>query len=303
MAAADLRIGLIGLDTSHVVAFTNLLNDTGHEFHVPGGRVAVAYPGGSADFELSHSRVAGYTEQLRDKFGVRIVDSPEAVAEDCDALLLTSVDGRVHRDQFERVASYGRPTFVDKPFAVTTTDAQAIVDSAARAGVPLMSCSSHRFSDALTAVLADSSDGEVVGIDCWGPMAIEPTQPGLFWYGIHTVEMAFAVLGPDCRSVRATTTDDHDVVVGTWADGRLATIRGNRTGNRSFGAAVHRERGSRVTDDSAHPRPGYASLLERVMELFRTGKPPFDPQDTVRLVRFIETANRSRESGETLPLG
>ena len=52
-----LNIGMIGLDTSHAAAFTKLLNDTSAPFHVPGGRIVAAYPGGSPDFELSWSRL------------------------------------------------------------------------------------------------------------------------------------------------------------------------------------------------------------------------------------------------------
>lgn len=96
----ELKVGIIGLDTSHVVAFTGLLNDKNHEYHIPGGKVLVAYPGGSPDFELSIGRVKGFTEELQTKYGVEIVDSVEAVAEASDAILLESVDGRVHLEQF-----------------------------------------------------------------------------------------------------------------------------------------------------------------------------------------------------------
>src|SRR3954466_14487579 len=99
---AELKIGLVGLDTSHVTGFAGLLNDPGNASHVPGGKIVAAYPGGSKDFELSWSRVDGFTKTLREKYSVEMKDSPEAVAEAVDLLLITSVDGRVHREQFER---------------------------------------------------------------------------------------------------------------------------------------------------------------------------------------------------------
>ena len=138
------RIGTIGLDTSHSPRFTALLNDPDEEYHVPGGRVVAAYPGGSPDFELSWSRVKGYTKQLRDQYGVAIMDSPQAVAEAVDLLLITSVDGRVHLKQLRQSLPFGRPTFVDKPFATSLTDAREMFRQAEKAGVPLMSCSAMR---------------------------------------------------------------------------------------------------------------------------------------------------------------
>jgi hypothetical protein len=87
-AAADVRLGLIGLDTSHVIAFTKLLNDPTAKNHVPGGRVIVAFKGGSPDIESSASRVDAHTKQLQDQFGVRIVPTIEELCAQVDAVLL-----------------------------------------------------------------------------------------------------------------------------------------------------------------------------------------------------------------------
>ncbi len=302
MNERNLRIGMIGLDTSHATAFAELLNNPLHPHHVPGGRVVVAYPGGSPDFELSCSRVDGFTRQLRDQYGVRIVDTPEAVAENSDAILLESVDGRVHLPLFERIARYGKPVFVDKPFALRSQEAEAIFCMAGEHGVAVMSCSSLRYAEGLTAVLADDRCGAIIGTDVYGPLSLQDTQPGLFWYGIHTVEMLMAAMGIGCVEVRAVSLEDHELIAGTWADGRIGTIRGNRKGNNQFGAVVHREQGSRFADVYAHDKPYYASLLERIMAMFRSGQPDIAQSETLHIVRFVEAANESRASGAIVKL-
>lgn len=297
----EIRIGLVGLDTSHVIAFTRILHDTRDAFHVPGARVVAGYPGGSPDMERSSSRVGQYTEELRDRYGVAIVDSIEAVVEASDAVCLESVDGRVHLEQFRRIAPSAKPTFIDKPFATSAADAGAIAQLARTHRVPLMSCSALRYAQPLTEALADDSAGEIIGIDCAGPMEIEPTQPGLFWYGIHAVEMAYAALGAGCEHLTGLTSDDHDAVCGVWNDGRIALIRGNRRGNTSFTAVVHRERESRFVNASAGRKPYYASLVESILNMVRSGRPPFDVEETVEIVRFIEEANALRDSGRKSP--
>lgn len=300
---STINIGLIGLDTSHVPAFTRLLNDPETEFHVPGGKVTVAYPGiPFGDFELSYSRVEGYTSELRDQFGIPIVDSPEEVAEACDAIMLESVDGRVHPELFRRIAPFGKPIFVDKPFALSSAEAREMIELSQRCSIPLMSCSSLRYSEGLIEALKEQDKGKLFGADCYGPMAIQPTQPGLFWYGIHTVEMLFASLGKGCIHVTATTTDDHDAVVGVWEDGRIGTIRGNRKGNNTFGALLHRESGTQFVDVYAHRKPYYATMLESILAMFRTGEAPIDLEETVQIIRFIEAANESRGTGKTVEL-
>jgi predicted dehydrogenase len=290
----DLKIGIIGLDTSHVEAFTDLLNNAQHQHHIAGGRVVAAFPGGSPDFELSHSRVVGFTAKLRDQFQVRIVDSPEAVARECDAVLLESVDGRVHLEQFRRIAPLGKPTFIDKPLATTSKEARAIIELARQHRVPLMSSSALRYAEAFMAVLNDQTKGEIIGADFYGPMQLQPTQPGFFWYGIHTAEMLFTAMGREWTKLAVTSNADYDLVVGTWKDGRIGTMRGNRKGNGAFGGVIHRMQGSQFVDVYSNPKPYYASLIERIMRLFTTGQSPLDVEDTFEVIRFLETANQGR---------
>ena len=62
----NIKIGLVGLDTSHSPAFAMLLNNPQEKGHVPGCQVVKAYPGGSELFGNSINRVEGFTKQFRD---------------------------------------------------------------------------------------------------------------------------------------------------------------------------------------------------------------------------------------------
>lgn len=302
--SASLRIGMIGLDTSHAPAFTHLLNDPEVEHHVPGGKVVIAYPGGSDDFELSRSRVAGFTDELRDKWGVRMVASPAEVAAESDLLFITSADGRVHLSQFKEVLPYGKPTYIDKPLAVRSDHAQEIFKLAREAGVTVMSSSSLRYMDGLTAALSSQKLqelGPIVGCDTFGPMALEPTQPGLYWYGIHQVEIVMRVMGVGCRAVQVNTNTNCDLVTATWHDGRVASMRGTRAAHGRFGLTVHHEKGFQHVDMAAG-RPGYAGLIEAVIKTVPSGRPDVPAEQTLELIRLIEAANESRESGSVVVL-
>ena len=100
------RIGMIGLDTSHVVAFTKVINNPEKNY---GCKVVVGYPGGSPDVPSSANRVEGYTKQLREQYGVEIVDSIEELCRKVDGVLLESVDGRKVNLTGQRVTPLHQP--------------------------------------------------------------------------------------------------------------------------------------------------------------------------------------------------
>jgi hypothetical protein len=298
----ELKIGMVGLDTSHCPAFTKLLNDTDHPHHVPGGRVVAAFPGGSQAMEVSYSRVDKFTAQMRDELGVEILDSIEAVLEDADAVLLESCDGRQHREQFELIAPAGKPVFIDKPLATTAADARGILELAARHDAPFMSSSSLRYSSGI----AELGEGKaVLGCETFGPASFLDDFPGLFWYGVHAADMLFSKMGRGCREVAVRSGEDVDVVIGTWDDGRVGTMYAFRFPRErkcsAFGGTVFCEGGVEQGTAGDDP-PGYALLARQYVRFFQTREPPIDPEESVEIVAFLEAANRSRDTGETVVL-
>ena len=180
-------------------------------------------------------------------------------------------------------------------------DARAIVDMARAHGVPIMGASSLRFVDDLAEALGEEDQGSIEGADFFGPMEIQPTQPGLFWYGIHTVEMLYAALGQGCARVQCITDDRRDAVIAQWSDGRVGTIRGWRTGTHQFGGTLHRSAGSRHIQPEIG-RPKYVSLADHIINFFRSGNSSVAPEETVETSRFIEAANESRTTGKSVTL-
>ena len=296
-APREFKLGLIGLDTSHVVVFSDTFNNPAAKAPLPGARVVAAWPGGSPDLQSSISRVPGYTAELRDKFGVQILDSIEAVCAASDAILHTSLDGRVHRAQFEKIAPFGKPVFMDKPFATTSADARAIFALAKKHKVRLFTSSSLRFTGALTRVVTPENKATVKGADFCGPVAHEVTNPGFFWYGIHAVEMLYTTLGRGCRSVRCVSNANFDLVTAMWADGRIGTIRGNRTGNYDFHGLVHFEKTSVPVNVQTETKGFFTCLAEAILAFLNGGPVPVEPEETLELIRFIEAANESSANG------
>lgn len=289
--AADLRLGIIGTDTSHVTAFTRILNDDTSPDHVPGARIVAAYKGGSKDLKASYSRVDKFAEELRTKWKVEFFGSIAAMCEKVDAVLLESVDGRVHLDQVKPVIAAGKPVFIDKPLADTLEDAREIARLAKEAGVPWFSSSSLRYGEIATTMKYP----DAVMVETWGPGPTEPTHHlELTWYGIHGVEMLYAMLGAGCEEVSMFSTPDTDIVVGKWRNGKLGTVRALRASS-GYGAVVFRPR--QVLQSNPKAGAGYRPLLVEIIKFFQTGTPPVPNEETLELFAFMDAAQRSKAEG------
>lgn len=293
-AAAEervLRIGMIGLDTSHCLAFTELLNKGTADAALAGCRVVLVYPKGSPDIESSVRRVPEYTEKIK-AMGVEIIDDLDAMIAQVDAVLLETNDGRPHLEQVIPVLKAGKPVFIDKPIAGSLTDTIAIFELAKHYQAPVFSSSSLRFSAGAQAI-RNGSIGDVVGCDTYSPCSLEPTHPDLFWYGIHGCETLFTIMGPGVETVTRTQTPDFEFVTGVWKDGRIGTFRGIRRGSSGYGGTAFGTKGIA----SAGQYDGYKPLVVEIVRFFRTGEPPVNAEETTDLYAFMEAADESKRQG------
>jgi predicted dehydrogenase len=283
-----LRAGIIGLDTSHVPAFTKIFNDPKAEGDLAGIRVVVGYPGGT-DIPASRDRVERFTDQVRE-MGVEIVQTiPELLAK-VDVVLLESVDGRIHLEEARQVIQAGKPLFIDKPLAGSLADAIAIYELAKQHDVPCFSSSSLRFGPSVQALLNNEELGKIAGAVTWGSCSYQSGTPDMFFYGIHGIELLYTLMGPGCESLTRTHTRDTDVITGTWHDGRVGTYRGIRKHHAKFGATVFGT--SAIT--TIQSDGGYQDLCKQIGRFFKTHVPPVSAEETLELFVFMEAADESR---------
>ena len=290
-----IRIGILGTDTSHSVRFTEILNDADFPYHVAGGKVTAAFPGGSPDIEASRSRMDGFRQELKEKWKVKIVDSIAELVKEVDAVLLESVDGRQHLSQFMECMKAKIPVFIDKPLAVSLKDANKIIEISKKEGVPVFSSSSLRFDVNITEALREVQEGDILGCDACSQATLEPTNPGLYWYGVHGCEILYTVMGRGCEKVWCIGNENYDFVTGLWKGGRIGTMRGLRKGGL-YGCTIYRESGAKRVHASSTV-PFYTCLLREIMNFFKTGIPPVSQEETLEIMSFIDAANRSKESG------
>jgi predicted dehydrogenase len=305
------RIGLIGLDTSHAPTFADLLHNPYNSDHIPGAKIVGAFPGGSPDMAISATRVGPFTAELKNKYQVPILDTPQAVADAADLVFILSSDGRTHPGLFRSVAGRGKPVFIDKPFAISRADAELIFAIAHRTETKMFATSAFRYADGLVSALNEiRTSGERIvtcSIRYWGQ--IQPTQGRFFWYGIHGAEMLLAVMGRGIGAVEAKTVGVEDIIEVEHKDGRRSLLIGHHN-DGTFRAVIDTDKRQLNIDlNGATSARLLAAALDVLTpggypRLWRTsdagsvsGRPgkPLDPDEaeTMEVIALLEAAQQS----------
>ena len=293
----DIKVGMIGLDTSHCPAFTKIFNTENTDPEFLGFQVTHAYPYGSKTIESSFSRIPKYTDEVK-ALGVEISDSISSLLEEVDVVLLETNDGRLHLEQALQVIKAKKPLFIDKPIAASLSDAIKIFDAAKKHKVPIFSASSLRYGPA-TQEVVQGKIGKILGANTFSPAKIEATHPDLFWYGVHGVESLFTLMGTGCKQVRRYYSEEVDVVVGEWEDGRMGTFRGIRAGKQSYGGTAF---GTEGIAEAGHYE-GYRPLVVEIAKFFRTGTVPVSAKETLEIFAFMAAAEESKkQQGKAISL-
>ena len=296
-AEPERKVGVIGLDTSHALAFTKLMNvdkDPG----VAGFRVVAAYQWGSRDIISSTNRYPKYVPQMQE-MGVEIVPSIADLLKKVDVVLLETNDGREHLAQAKEVFASGKPVFIDKPLAHNLRDAIKIYEAGKAVGAKWFSSSALRFSE--VAVKARAGEyGPIRGAALISPSPLEEQGTHNFytWYGIHGFEPLVAIMGMGVDKVSCFRNDSDDVIIATWKDGRMGELRLQRKSWIYSGYVLPEK-----PKDRKNPLvifggyQGYQPLLKEIVEFFRTGVVPVPNEETLEIMAFMEAAEMSAKRG------
>lgn len=282
----EMHIGIVGMDTSHCVAFTRYIHSLNSGF-----KVVAAFTTVAKDIPACYNRVDKFKAELKG-MGVEIMDSVGQVLKRADYILLETADGRVKLNQATEIFKSGKRVFIDKPVAASFRDVVDIYAQAKRYGITTFSSSGTRFISKAQAV-RNGEIGKVLGADTYSPVSYEPTHSDLFWYGIHGVELLFTVMGTGCLKVRRVKTDHYDHVTGIWDDGRMGTFRGilEGSGHRGYGGQAF---GSEAISYLGGWE-GYEPLVDHILTYFKTGEIPVKPAETIEIYGFMEAAKVSSE--------
>lgn len=284
-----IRIGLVGVNTSHADAFSRIFNGSGDEEpRLDAGKVVSIWGN-----DLERIATLAKNHQIE-----TTVSDPAEMIGAVDAVLVIddTNGGALHAELARPFLEAGLPVFVDKPMTTAYADAVALFDLAEAHNAPLLSCSALRFAVETEAAKDDlAAVGKLSSIVSVGP-------GDWFYYGVHAVELLGAVAGTGASWVQRHALENKDIAVIGYEDGPTAVVETLRDASYVFHVTAFGADGF----TSVHVKDSmgfYTNTMRAFATMAETGVSPLTRDQTLEVIAVLEAGNRSAESGKRVELG
>ena len=277
-----IRIGIVGSDNSHADQFAQRCNLPEHPQRVEGARV-VAICGAEPKRTLEVQTNAKIDE---------IVDSPKKMLGKIDAAMVVYRHGGLHLENAKPLIQAGLPVFVDKPLACSVKEAKKLVELANKKNVALTSFSTVRLAQCTKAFIKDQIPqcGQLFSATFTGPSDPNSEYGGIFFYGIHPVEMMIEFLGTEIEDVTAVRAGMNTIVTCRYRSGVLGILE-LLPGANGFTALVNGKSGNRFFPyDHA---TAYSDGLRTILDMFQTKVRPYTDEQLLASPRVLEAIDKS----------
>lgn len=280
-----MKIGIIGAENSHSAAIAKTLNV---EKKIPGVCVDSIW-GETEEF----ARVAAEKGAIP-----HIVKRPTDMLGKIDALIVDHRHARYHLKAAWPYLRAGVPMFIDKPFCYRAREGKAFLAEARRRRVPVASYSTMPLSESAQALRkAVGGLGELHAVSCFGPCDLDSVYGGVFFYGVHQVELVLGLCGGDVASVLVTRNGACSTGQLIYPSGLIATLNFIKAKWPAFSATAVGDKGvhHQTIESDANP---YLTGIQRFVGMFRSGKEPRPHAEILRSIQVLEALEKSARTGK-----
>lgn len=282
-----INIGIVGAENSHTVAISKTLNI---DKKVPGCRVTHVW-----------GEAARYAKDAQDRGQIpNIVERPEDMIGQVDAACVDHRDAKYHLPAVWPLIEAGIPVFVDKPFCYRVEEGRRFLDRASELGVPVCSFSVLPRQASFTQLKKDIAElGPVVSVVTTGPCDVESEWGGVFFYGIHQVDMAVRLLDNDITHAQVNLGGKNHTGTLYSSSGAVSTLNLFTEGHSAFHVSVICEKG-RVDRTIGYDENPYLGGAMAFCDMFRTGKTDETRESMLMPVAVLEALEKSINEKEKI---
>ncbi len=287
----EIKVGIIGLDTSHTIQFTQRLQapDCPPDQRVEGMKVVncLRFP---SPFQSEPDQ--DKRQSQLEEWGVKVTTLPEETLSGADVIMLEINDPSLHLKYFRMAADTGKPVFLDKPPADTLKNARELFRIAREKKTKVFSASSLRFAPQVIQLPREISRPKIGG--AIGPLGLAPAGSSIVWYGIHTVEMVQAIMGTGAKKVFARKDPMGVSGIIEYEDGRRATVQLNEGIWHYAVMGLDDKAVKFLPVDSSRL---YTDLLKKIVAFFQGGKAPVSLEESLEVQAILEALEKSVNTG------
>ena len=226
------------------------------------------------------------SEAFCQKYGVELCPNVQKLCESVDYIIIFAPDNSEKKEGYamEAIAhAKGKPIFMDKTFTDSYASAVRIYEAAAQAATPLFSASSLRYATEFIPYR-----GTCCSVLAFG------SGVTMNDYAVHYLEIALTCMGSGIDLVQWEARGQQEWVHLTYHDGRKATLVISMGEWLPFHVFLTDQNG--VTANLPISSPLFACQIKDVIHFFETGKPSFDTQETLELMKARDAIFTSKEN-------
>ncbi len=283
-----LKIGMVGADSNHSLSFSRALNV---DKIVGGARVT----------HLVGETTAQRTRTVATNGNIpHIAARPEDLIGAVDAAVIAHRHPQFHLPAARPLLEAGLPLYIDKSLCCRTAEAKRFLARASALGVPVCSFGVVPLQPAFVALQKRISQlGPIHAVVSTGPCDVKCRWGGVFFYGIHQVEMVLRLLGYAVSHVQVVRGRGKNHV-GTIAykDGKVATV--NLIGEEgAAGAFFHlsvigtKGRIDQTIQTMPYPESMYYPGIRAFVRTFRKGQSAATAETMLGAVAVLEALEKS----------
>ena len=284
-----INIGIVGAENSHTVAIARILNT---QKKVPGFRLVAVW---------GESRRAAIDASERGEIPIIVKDPADMIGQ-VDAAIVDHRHARFHLPAVTPLLEAKLPLFVDKPFCYRLNEGKAFLARAKRLRVPVTSFSvlpkQKAFAEHLKQV---KKLGAIRSVVSTGPCDIKSQHGGIFFYGIHQVDMVVRLLNHDVTHAEINRHKANHTATFYSDSGAISTLNLISEGRPAFHVSVIGEKG-RVDTEIGYDADPYLTGTRAFCRMFKRGKTDETPTTILTPIAAMQALEKSLKTHKRVKL-